>query len=356
MDIKFTETVKKIIPEVVESDSKKGWVNYGTDNLFPNYLWSLYLKSSVMTSIVNTMVDYTMGDEIINHTAFLGAVNRKGDTLEAVVKKCVTDYCIFGGFAFQIIRNKLHEVAEINWLDFQKVRVNEDEDKIYYKDWDKRPKQVVYDKYVRGGKQPNSIFYFKGNITRGVYPIPMYIGALKSIEISAEISNYHLNNILNNFNVGTVINFNSGQNLTEDEMQEIEDKVYERFSGSNNSGKILLSFNNDKEHATEFSRMPDDGYDKKYESLYESTMKDIYSAFRCNPVLCGYNNVNSGFSGQEFSEAHKLYSKTVIEGIQKDIIRAFEQVFGEGCIEIKPFTIHFDETMDENNNDTDIVS
>ena len=343
--LKFIETAQAKAPEIAEvKRSGTDYVLWGENNMFPYELFNLYTKSSIMTSIVSTIKDYCLGDEVTNNTGF-DTVNRKGMDFDELLTKCFTDYAIFGGFAIQVIRTKsLDKIAELNWLDMRKVRTNKEEDTIYYCEWDgrKRKQPIKLPKYISGAKQPNSVFYYKGLDTRGVYPIPSYIGGLTSIQTSSEISNYNLKNVLNNFTPSAIINFNNGQNLGEDEIDELENKVYEKFSGTSNAGKIVLSFNDDTEHATTIERLADDGLENKYLNLENSVMRDIYCAFRCNPILTGVNKENTGFSAQEYSEAQKLFNRTVIQPMQKVLINSFEKLFGNGCLEITPFNINFD--------------
>lgn len=348
-DLKFTAIVSqtKEIPQPTISQRSDGWLAWGADNKYPVYLYYLYEHSSQFSSIVSSMKDYILGDEVINNTN-MNIVNRKGETFNDLLEKLTLDYIIFGGFAFQVIRNHNGEIAELNYIDFRTARTNEDEDKVYVnKSWKytiakRRTQTKVYERFLRGTKQPNSIYYYKGHITREEYPVPMYMAAITSLEISTQIANYHLNNILNNFTPSAVINFNQGSNLAEDVMQEAEDMVYEKFSGTSNAGKIIISFNDDKDHATTIERLQDDGLDNKYQNLANSVKADIYSAFRINECLVGLNK-ETGFTKTEFSEAFTLYNKTVIRPIQQDLIDALEVVFGQKCIEIKPFTINWSE-------------
>ena len=344
-NLKFTAIVSetKEIPEPVISQRTDGWLAWGQDNRYPNYLFYLYQHSSQFSSIASSMKDYILGDEVINNTN-LTTINRKGETFNDLLEKITLDYVIFGGFAFQVVRNKLGNIAELNYIDFRTARTNEDEDKVYInKSWKynvakRRTQTKVYERFLKGTKQPNSVYYYKGHITREEYPVPMYIAAITSLEISTQIANYHLTNILNNFTPSAIINFNSGSNLSEDVMAEAEEKVYEKFSGTSNAGKIIISFNDSKDNATTIERLTDDGLDNKYQNLAQSVKADIYSAFRINEVLVGLNK-ETGFSKTEFSEAFTLYNKTVIRPIQQDLIDSLETVFGKGCIEIKPFTI-----------------
>lgn len=356
----FTTVVSKTheIPEPVINYKADGWATWGSDNKFPNYLYDLFEHSSQMSSIVKTMIDYLTGDEIVNNTHLQEAVNRKGETMKDLIENLAFDYCVYGGFAFQVVRNKMGGIAELNNIDFRTVRVNEDEDKVYVNTgWKsavaKRGVQTkVYERFNPKAKQPNSVFYYKGHLAREVYPTPMYIGALTSLEISTQIPNYHLHNITNNFTPSVIVNFNSGSNLSEDVMNEAEEKIYEKFTGTDNAGNIMLSFNDDTEHATTVERLQDDGYDKKYETLKESVSNDIYAAFRINPTLVGINH-STGFNTQEFSQCFELYNKTVIKPMQQDIIGCFNKVFGEGAIEIKQFHIEWADETTENTTPTD---
>lgn len=355
--LRFSVIKKVDLPDNTEKYNKRDFVGWGEMNDFPQQVFAIYEASSIFTSIVGTMKDYILGDEIDSTISIKDKVNRKGDTLLDLITKCVLDRAIFGGFAIQVIRNKFHEIAELNWLDMRNVRIDEEEETIYYnKKWDGgKKKPVAYEIFKDDAKQPVSVFYYKGRNTRGVYPVPEWIGALKPLKITTEIDNYNLNNIINNFTPSAIVNFNNGDNLPEDVMDEIETKVYSKFVGSDAAGRIMISFNADKDHATEVTRLADDGLENKYTLLNENTNKNIYSAFRINPCLLGYNQENMGFNTQEFDSAFKLYNKTVIKPMQQELIDAFEKLFGKGCITIKPFTIKFDDTTAENNNPTNVI-
>ena len=351
--LNFTAVVSdtKEIPQPVINYKSDGFLTWGADNKYPNYLYTLYEHSSQFSSIANTMKDYILGDEVVNYTG-MSTVNRKGETFNDLLEMIVMDYVIFGGYAFQVIRNHNGNIAELNYVDFRTVRTNEDEDTIYVnKGWKynvaKRGVQTkVYERFNPKAKQPNSIYYYKGHNTREVYPVPMYMAAITSLEISTQIANYHLKNICNNFTPNAVVNFNSGSNLPEDVMAEAEEKIYAKFVGTDNAGNIILSFNDDKDHATTIERLQDDGLTDKYNTLSESVKADIYSAFRINEVLVGLNK-QTGFSKTEFSEAFTLYNRTVVKPMQQDLIDSLEKVFGMKCIEIKPFTIDWTEDEED---------
>lgn len=326
------------------------YLKYGTDNLFPQYIYELYTHSGQMSAIIGTMKDYIQGNGIVSN--YKEIVNRKGDTFDLFIEKLIIDYLLFGGFAFQIIRNKGHEICELNWLDLRYIRVNEDEDLIFYnKEWsNSRVQPKVYDRYCNGLIQPNSVFYYKGRKTRNQYPEPCYLAALTSLEISTQIPDFHLNNLNNGFHPSAVINFCNGSNLPSDVMDEIEEKIKEKFSGTKNASKILLSFNDDTEHATTIERLADEGNIDIYNTLKESTEKDIYTAFRISKLLLGNGEDNTGFNKQSFLESFALYQKTTIGPIQTEIEKVINSVLGDGALHFDEFSINWSETGTEEDN------
>lgn len=318
------ELEKTAMPDGKETvRSGYDYVSWGKDNRFPNDLYDMYQNSAILQSVINGTADYVFGSGVIS--AF-DVVNDKYETLEDVVKRCVFDLLIFGGFAIQLMY-KGGKVEAMYWLDFQKCRKSEDEKKVYYSDdWGKYAKKALeYNAWTPGTDKGTCIFYYKGHKTRGIYPVPTYIGALKSVKISTEISNFHLNNITKGFASNAVISFNNGE-PDEDTKARIEKDVKEKFCGTDNAGSFLLLFNDSKDNACEIAKIQDDKFDLKYDALAKSVKEDIFIAFRATPTLFGLPNENNGFSKQEYLESFELYNKTVVVPLQKDVERAFRSI------------------------------
>lgn len=319
----------RIVPDIVEKKmSGKDYVGYGEDNKFPQYIWNLYLKSSVLQGIVNGTCDFVSGNGIVSNLPLQKRINEDGEELEDLIRKISIDYGIFGGFCFQVIKDFNGAIKELYWLDIQNVRLNKEGDKAYYcEKWGNYgEKALEYEVWNPKKKQSNFVVYFKGHISRGLYPIPRFIGALAAIETSTEIGKFHLNNILNNLSTSAIINFNNGE-PTEEEKRLIEKKLNDKFSGANNAGKFMLVFNNNKESAVSVERLSEDNFDKKFEQLAKSTKEEIFIAHRAYPVLFGMKEENGGFSKTEFFEAFELYNRTVCLPMQNDIKRVFDKLF-----------------------------
>lgn len=341
-NIKCYNQKTKEVPSFVEKQNAgKPYLNYGNNNQFPQYLWELYLRSAILQSIINGSVDYVMGNSISSTIPIADKINQDGETLEDLIKKLAIDYFIFGGFALQVIFNKLGSVAELYWLDFRNVRLDKECTKAFYsEDWVGHSKDfITYELFDQNSRKGTSVFYFNGHISRGAYPIPRYNGALAAIETSTEISKFHLNSILNNFSSNFIINFNNGQ-PSDDVQEDIERRIKEKFTGTDNAGKFMVSFNDSKDNGVTVERIQDDSFDQKYDALRQSTFKEIFVAFRCIPQLFGYSLEGTGFNKQEFLEAFELYNTTTIRGVQKDITRSFDKIFGlDSSISIVPFSL-----------------
>lgn len=330
------ELEKTEMPDAKEvARSGYDYVSWGVTNRFPQDLYDMYQNSAILQSVINGTADYVFGNGVIS--AFDSFINDKYETLEDIIKRCVFDYLIFGGFAVQLMY-KGGKVESVYWLDFQKCRRSEDEKKVYYSDdWGKYARKALeYKSWVPGTDKGTCIFYYKGHKTRGIYPVPMYVGALKSVKISTEISNFHLNNIVKGFASNAIISFNNGE-PDEDTKARIERDVKEKFCGTDNAGSFLLLFNESKENACEIAKIQDDKFDLKYDALAKSVKEDIFIAFRATPELFGLPTEGNGFTQEEYTQAFNLYNKTVVMPIQKDMERAFRAM--GFVIKFKSFTL-----------------
>ena len=346
MNLKFTNTVsqRKEMPLPTEKSFNSDMIQWGDNNAFPDYIWELYSNSSIFSSIIQTIRDYVMGDGLITEIDLEKFVNRKFETLEDLLLKVVVDYLLYDGFAIQVIRNRNNEVAELNHVDIRKCRINEEEDTVFYGNfgaYSRKNKLISYPRFTPNTIHNNSIFFYKGTNTRTHYPIPSYYSCLKALEISTLISEYNLNTLNYGFTPSCIVNMNNGV-VSNEEMQEIQEKFEEKFFGVNGS-KLVLSFNNDSEHQTTIERMPSENDSEKYMQLLETTREEIFSCMRINPILVGINNSNSGFTKQEFSEAYLLFQRTVIQPIQKKLERVLQTLFNTEFT-FKPFKIQWEET------------
>jgi capsid portal protein len=295
----------------------KEYVNWGEDNKFPQYLYDLYLRNSNLQAVVNNITDYVMGENVI-----IDGVLTADD-----LARCVFDYILFGGFAVEGLRSANGDIVQLNHIDVQWVRVNEDVTTAYISnDWGVwRPKKMhILPLYNEDEKQSHFLLYYRGKITRAVNPIPMYVSALKSIEILNNTRNYHLHNLENNFAGSVVVSLN-GTSIKSTELQAIKRQLEGEYTGTDNAGKVLLINNANADGKVEVERLTPDNAGDLYQNLANSAVEDIFVAFRMNPILCG-KNVATGFSKEEFEQAFSLFYATVIKPIQGEFVKSLLHV------------------------------
>lgn len=327
MHFAIIENKSKVIPVLEETKmAGKKYVGYGKDNKYPEYLFGLYQNSTILQSIINGIIDYTIGQGVTGR--FLSdQVNVDGETYDDLFRNLYLDYLVTGGFAFNVLRDAENRISELYWVNVSHIRLSDDGKTAYYDNnisgWGSKPKELpIFDPKK---KQKSSIFYYKG-ASRGLYPVPRWSGAIKAVETSCEISNYHLNSILNNFSPSAIISFNNG--VPDKETQEaIEKKINKKFVGSDNVNRFILSFSESGENATSVQRLDSDHADEKFHTLKDSITEEIFISFRATPALFGMNPENTGFSKTEFLESFQLFYKTMIEPLQKTFIKIFNKVF-----------------------------
>jgi hypothetical protein len=330
------------------------YVSWGKANNYPDYLDSLYDEVPTLKTCINGVVDYVCGNDVVcSFPIFNGVKLNRKQTGSEVVKIIAEDVARYGGFALQIIRSMTGEVAEMYCVSLNHVRTNKERDVFFYsEDWGKKNvrknKALVYPAFdptlewsklneIERERHISSIL-FVTNTSKHTYPSAVYSASVKACEMERRIDDFHLNALENGFAGSIFINFNNG--APEDEQKdEIERMFNEKFSGSSNAGRVGFSWNESKENAMTIDQISVEDFGEKYNSLEKRARQQIFTAFRANPNIFGIPTESLGFSQEEYDSAFKLFNRTVVQPIQKDIAEAFEKIFGREVIKFVPFSM-----------------
>ena len=349
-----------------EKVTNRDFVEWGKGNNYPGYLLGLYNNVTTLRSIINGNIDFVTGDDVtilpLGDRFAEGIMNTRGDLITDIVRDLAKDYNLYGGFALQIIRDHNGDVAEIYYIDMRFIRSNKENDVFYYNEhWEKggRKDVIIYPKFLRNldwasltdeerDRHASSILFVK-NVHTQVYPAPMYAASVLSCEIEKAISQYHWNSLNNNFCPDIIINFNNGDPGDEIK-EEIVSDLEEKFSGYQNGKRFMVSFNKDRLSAVTIDAIKTDDFSERYKALEESCRRQIFAAFRAQPLLFGLNSdVSTGFSTDEFEQSFKLYNRTQIRPAQRLIADAFDRIYGsKGVLTIKPFSLESDTEQEVN--------
>jgi hypothetical protein len=205
-------------------DAKDGFIHWGKDNQYPQYLLNLYnhYGSPTHKSIINKKSRLTTGYGLrdIVDTGLQNFVDK--NKLEKVLRQCEIDFEIFNGFCFEIVWNREGSDFTIHYMPFTKIRKGIETKEIdfkhywYSKNWLEYKKEGYepelirsYEPSIRTGKQ--LFYYIEPNPQQDeVYPIPNYSTTINWIELDYEISKFHLNQVKQGFAPSFILNFATG--------------------------------------------------------------------------------------------------------------------------------------------------
>ena len=331
------------LPLFIEKAGRK-WIDYGSDNLYPQFVAGLYMKSAMNRTAIQSKLNGVLGQGLMTQDPEMNYLLKRANSKESwndVFEKVALDYLTFGGFALNIIwNNEGTEVAEFYHVDFTKVRsgvhvIEADGPEYYYysSDWAawKKQRPVEYCAYdpKKSETHPSQIFYFfdyePGNL---FYPLPSYVGGQNDIQIDIEVSKLHISNIANGMFPGLFIGLNNG--IPDPEAREqIYDELTMAFRGSENAGKAFIAFSQDKEHAPDV--IPIQSANDTYYSQLESriTSRILSAHMISSPLLLGlYHEGGTGLGSNkdEILTAYEHFTSTVIKPIQKQMLKVFDKL------------------------------
>jgi len=339
MSIKIVNLSTYTSPEIKEYKNKD-WVSYGADNNYYQYLIDRYNGSPTNNASINGIsqliygrgLDATDSSQKPNEYAQMKSLLK-----DSCVRKLCYDLKLMGQCAMQVIYNSNHtRIVEVAHFPIETLRVgkaNEDGeiDSYYYMaDWSEAKPNDEPERFSAFGTSSDEIeIYCVKPYRAGFYyysPVD-YQGGLQYAELEEEIANYHLNNIMNGLSPSMMISFNNG--VPDEETQEtIERKIRDKFSGSSNSGKFILAFNDSKENEASIEPVQLSDAHQQYQFLSEESMQKVMVAHRIiSPMLLGIKDKTGlGNNADELKTASVLMDNTVIRPFQELLLDAFDDI------------------------------
>ena len=335
-------------PQIVEKSNKE-WVSYGADNNYFAYLIDRYNGSPTNNAIINGVSEmiYGKGLDALNSSK---KPEQYAKMMSLFHKDCVRKLCydlkLMGQCSMQVIYSKDRKtVAQVEHIPVENLRAEKCNDKgeieayYYSDDWSKVKKADDCTRIPAFGysKENIEIVYVKPyRAGYKYYSSPDYQGGLQYAELEEEISNYHLNNILNGLAPSMLINFNNGTPNAE-ERQMLENRIYQKFSGSSNAGKFILAFNDNPESAATIEPIQLSDAHNQYQFLSDESGKKIMVAHRVvSPMLLGIKDSSGlGNNAEELKTASILMDNTVIRPFQHLLIDAFDSILAFNNISLK---------------------
>jgi capsid portal protein len=386
MDKKFQQNFSVVnlglneLPKVIEdTKSRYQWVPFGVFG-HDDFFQAITLAHNTSTSTaacIEGIADLIYGKGLYSKKEELNTTIQKILPQEEV-KRVAFDLKLYGNGAFQVYWDDAHEKiikfyhVPVQYLRAEKIYNNPRiENYFYCTDWTEQ-RAVRNKKSIpafKTSKEKCEILYIK-NYSPGLYyySLPDWVSALQYSFVEAELSNLHLNNIENGFLPAVLLNFNNGSPAPE-ERQTIEDLVQAKFTGTNNAGRFMMSFNDDPSTKPTIDKIETDNLHEKYEYVAKYAQDRILVAHRVtSPLLFGIRTEANGFSSQseEMMTAFSILQTMTISPFQNTILNALDEALNEGGYEdselyfdqLTPLAIlsqqaeDTDKTIDQVSNDT----
>jgi hypothetical protein len=333
----------------------RDWVDYGFDNQYGDYLRDLYLGSSIQAAVVNGVSEMIYGDGLDatdreeNPEQWLKTQKLLENSDEDIMRQLCFDLKLYGQCYVQVIWNRVRtEVAELRFLPAHTVRtgIADSQGRVdcYYvsPDWSRirepRFAPVKYRALDLEDRSDAAVVYQIKAYQPGIfyYGLPDYVGATNYVELDREISSFHLNNIRNGLFPSMLLSFNNGV-PTDEERRTIERHVNDKFSGSGNAGRLLISFNDGSDSAPQLTPVNPNDNDGMYEFLAKECTTKILAGHRVtSPLLFGIRGDGSGFgnNAEELRDSFSLFQNTVIKPYQRTLLDGLQVIFSVNGIDL----------------------
>lgn len=307
---------------------------YGGDDFF-DACTTAFNVSTTNAASIEGIADLIFGKGLYSKNEAFNETLQKIIPQEEV-KRVSFDLKLYGNAAFQVYWNDDHTAIKkmyhvpVQLLRAEKLGASPMIENYYYcTDWNDQRK--VRDKKkipaFETSNEKMEILYIK-HYCPGLYyySLPDWVSALQLAMAEGEISNLHFNNIVNGFLPAVMLNFNNGVPAPE-ERQTIEDLVQAKFTGTDNAGRFMLSFNDDPATKPTIDVIDITNLHEKYDYVAEYTQDRILVAHRVtSPLLFGIRTKNNGFSSQseEMKTAFSILQTMTIAPFQNIILNSLD--------------------------------
>ena len=330
---------------IIAEDTKTryGWIPfgvYGHDDFF-DAVTIAYNNSTTNAACIEGISDLIFGKGLFSKNEGFQSVLEKVIP-QTEVKRVAFDLKLYGNAALQVYWNdehtkivKMYQVP-VQTLRAEKLYSNPQIENYYYcTDWNDQ-RSIRNKKKIPAFGTSNEkmeILYIK-HYCPGLYyyALPDYVSSLQFAVSEAELSNLHLHNITNGFLPLVMVNFNNGVPAPE-ERQTIEDLLQAKFTGTNNAGRFMLSFNDDVTTKPTIDTISIDNMHEKFQYVAEYAQDRILVSHRVtSPLLFGIRTNNNGFSSQseEMKTAFSILQTMTIMPFQNLIVNALDYAFQIG--------------------------
>jgi hypothetical protein len=330
MEIQVLTFAEAKQPEYKEKKGE-GYMQYGQNNDYPQYLLDLFNKSAKHNAIIRGKVNYIVGNGWAGEQDMIKKVNRD-ETLNDLTKKVALDLELFGGAYIQVIWSVMGgQVAELWHCDYTKIRTNKDNTQFWYKeDWKttrNQEKAEIYNAFNPANPQGVQILYVKEyRPGMNVYSLPGYFGALNYIESDVEVSKHVLGNAQTGFSASKLITLPNGEPSPEE--KRLVSRQFDNMYTGADGKKYLLAFVNDLTRKPIVDDLGASDLTKEdFSRVDELIQTNIFSGHQItSPDLFGIAVPGQLGNRQQLRDSYEIFNNTYVRYKQMQIEGVFNML------------------------------
>ena len=347
--IEMNKYVKVDIQSLLISSNK--WITNGVDNTYFYTVEEAYLGSPTNQSIIDNFTNYILGEGLEDET---GSVDVSTILGEEDLRNAVTDFKMQGACAFQVIYNFGGGVNKLYYIPTKSLAVNKEADITddvtsywYSFDWRFRTryKPQEFPAFGYGNGLETEILYIKRQSAQPVYALPDWQSGIQYCQTEEELSNYYNKHIKNNFSAGKIININQGTTDSEEAMEEAEEAILRKVTGSNAAGNTVVSFNDNYENRTTVESIEITDAYSQFQFLSLECLEKIMLSHKVNDKALFGLPMPSGFSSvaEQMVQSLKILYRSQINPMRKILTSNLERVFKKNSPNVKLVFVDYEE-------------
>lgn len=325
--LKFAvDTLIKFEERVNRSEDFIGW---GEDNMFVQFLYDSLNLSPIHNSCIRKTVDYSVGAGYVNDYK----INSR-EYINDVAKQLYFELVTTGNLFLEVVwrKSRAEGIAGFYVIPSKYMRVGKPKEMgepattyYYCREWSNWKKVgtirfAEFDPLNFTDRQIIHIRQYQPGLM--YYGAPNWLSVANDIRLNHEITVYNLANLINGANPSLWVHFNVPAPDSEYEQNQILRNIEDRYQGSNNTGRVVVSYGdaNEKPDITQIQSNLQQGF---YQEVFELVQHQILAGNGIpDPSIIGLPS-RTGFSSsaEQLETAYKLYMNTTIYPLQKFVNR-----------------------------------
>ena len=311
------------------------FVRWGLDNMQVDRFYWYVDYSPIHNACVRSKVDNAAGKGFTNDYK----INTK-ESINEVIKQMFWELIVTGNLFLEIIwkKSRSEGISGFHVIPSKYMRAKSPQNTELYSDtwffchdwsmWKKSgivelkefdpnnytDRQIVHVKSY----QPGYIFY----------GTPDYTASLLDIRLSRAISEFNLSNISNGASPSLWVHFPESAPDSQNEQENILQRLEERYVGSQNAGRIIVSWGGPEGEKPEVTQIQQTLNQGMFAEIFGLVRENILAGHKIpDPSLIGLPSP-SGFSSQaeQLETAYKLFQTTTIFPLQEFLISELKPI------------------------------